>query len=139
MYIEISLMVLSVAAMASILVHRHFENARGLVTRMQGVRVKADPVLRTAQRATGRLFSYMTARNAVLFANFLFVRAVRAMMAASRWFHELGESVVTKAASKTEDLSRGGAASFYLKQIKEGKGVNGAEAHGTTASASAHR
>jgi hypothetical protein len=35
--------------------------------------------------------------------------------------HRVSSNIVDKASKKTEDLSRGGSASFYLKKIKESR------------------
>jgi hypothetical protein len=51
-------------------------------------------------------------------------------MHTSRKVHDVSSSIVEKASQKTSDLSKGGAASFYIKQIKDAKenGDNGGEA-----------
>jgi hypothetical protein len=83
------------------------------------MREKADPILRNIHHTAGRTFSYFTWHNAVLFFNFAIVKVVRFFMELSHKAHKVSSKFVEKASKKTEDLSKAGAASFYLKQIKQ--------------------
>ncbi|HEU0080994.1 MAG TPA: hypothetical protein VFQ72_03140 [Candidatus Paceibacterota bacterium] len=123
MIFELTLMAVSGIVMAALLAHKHLELSRGIETRVREVRAKADPILSNLHHKTGRFFSYITLHNAVLLANFVFVHAVRFLMEASHAAHKAFSRLVERASRKTEDLSKGGAASFYLKQIKEDKGA----------------
>jgi hypothetical protein len=126
MILELLLMTVSIVAMALVLVHRHLEATRGLKTAVHTFREKADPVIYDFHKSTDRFFSYLTLHNAVLLANLVFVMIVKVFMYVSSKVHRVSSDIVDKASKKTEDLSRGGSASFYLKKIKESK--NKAEA-----------
>ncbi len=121
MAIELTLMGLSAAGMIALLVHKHLETSRGLETRAQDMRDKADPVLQNIHQSTGRMVSHITFHNVVLGLNHGFVRVVKFFMDISHKVHTVSSGIVEKASKKTEDLSRSGAASFYLKQIKDAK------------------
>jgi hypothetical protein len=125
MALELTLMVLSGAGMIALLVHKHLEISRGLETRAQNMREKADPVLHTIHHSTGRFVSHITFHNALLVLNQTFVHIVRFFMDTSHKVHKVSSNLVEKASKKTEDLSRSGAASFYLKQIKDAKDNGG--------------
>ncbi len=105
--------------MIGIIVHKRYESSRGAHPSLAAVRTKADPVLRDVHNTTGRFISYMTVKNAVLLANYVFVHVVRFLMHFSHKVHKVSSEVVSKASQKKEDLVRGGAASFYLKKVKE--------------------
>ncbi len=121
MIYELTLMAVSGIVMAALLLHKHLELSRGIETRAQEVREKADPILRNLHHTTGRFLSYFTAHNAVLLANFALVHVVKLFMELSHSVHRASSAIVERASKKTEDLSRGGAASFYLKQIRQTK------------------
>jgi hypothetical protein len=122
MILEAIAMSVGAVAMAAIIVHRHLEVTRGLRTAaVIDIREKADPILRGIHHTAGDAFSYVTLHNFVVLCHWLFVRVVRAVMLLTRAIHDSAARIVHKASQKTEDLSRSGAASFYLKQIKEGK------------------
>ena len=129
MAIELTLMVLSGAGMIALLVHKHLETSRGLETRAQEMREKADPILQDFHQNTGRFFSHITLHNVILRLNQGFVHVVRFFMNISHKAHKASADLVEKASKKTEDLSKAGTASFYLKQIKDAKdnGENGGE------------
>jgi hypothetical protein len=121
MILELSLLILSCLAMVALLVHKQRESSQGVRASVENVRAKTDPLLRNVRHTTGRFVSYISVRNGVLFANYVFVHVVRFMMHASHKVHRVSAEVVSRASKKKEDLTRGGAASFYLKKIKEGK------------------
>ncbi len=114
-------MTVSAIGIISLLVHKHIELSRGITTKVQEMRAKTDPVLRSIQHTTGKFLTYFTLHNGVLLINWLFVHVVRSMMYISRKVHDISATLAEKASQKTEDLSRGGSASFYLKQIKDAK------------------
>lgn len=119
MALELSFLGISFVGMIAIIVHKYLESSRGVRTSVENVRAKTDPVLRDVRHSTLRFFSYLTLKNTVLFVNFLFVHIVRFLMHFSDKVHKVSSNVVSKASQKKEDLTRGGAASFYLKKIKE--------------------
>ena len=121
MVLELSLIIVSGLLMLGLLAHKRMETARGVQTKVYDMRQKTDPVLRNLHHTTGRFFSYLTFHNAILLANYIFVAVVRFFMNMSKKVHDTSSAIVAKASKKKEDLSRGGAASFYLKKIKEGK------------------
>ncbi len=121
MILELSLMGVSVVGMFILLVHKKVELARGESASISAARGKTDPLLQNLHHTTGKFFSYFTLHNAILLLNYAFVHVVRLFMHASSKMHEVSSDIVNKASKKTEDLSRGGAASFYLKKIKETK------------------
>lgn len=116
-------MSVTAGAMIAILVHRHLEIVKGAprIAIVADIRAKADPILAGLHHTAGNIFSYVTLHNVIVLCHWLFVRAVRLCMLVSKHVHDVSAHIVHKASQKTEDLSRSGAASFYLKQIKEGK------------------
>lgn len=125
MTLELTLMAVSIVSMVVLLVHKKLELSRGENASLSEVRGKTDPVLQNLHHTTGKFFSYFTLHNTILLTNYLFVHVVRICMRVSSKVHTVSSDIVTKASKKTEDLSRGGSASFYLKKIKETK--NGVE------------
>ncbi len=121
MILELTLMLVSMAAMTGLIVHKRLEPTWGVTAPLRDVREKTDPILRHMHRSTNKVFGYVTIHNGVLLANYVFVHIVRFLMRASSKIHNLSSDIVEKASRHTEDLSRGGAASFYLKKIKEDK------------------
>lgn len=121
MTLELSLMSISGLGMIALLVHKHLENTRGIATRIQEARKKADPILQELHGITSKIMARFTVNNAIIFLNRVFVYVVRFFMNVSRRVHIISSNLVEKASKKTEDLSRSGAASFYLKQIKDAK------------------
>ena len=113
-------MAVSGLGIIALLVHKRLELSRGVsYARVQEVREKTDPILANINRTTGRFFSYVNLHNTVLFLNYIFVHVVKFFMDTSHKIHKASSAMVEKASKRTEDLSKGGAASFYLKQIKE--------------------
>lgn len=129
MIIELSLMSAMMVVMIGLLVHKAFESSRGTYAPVSSVREKTDPILQNLHHKTGKYFSYVTLHNTILLINYVFVHTVRLFMHTSQKVHKVSSEIVHKASQKTEDLSRGGAASFYLKKIKEEKEKNGGMAH----------
>lgn len=125
MALELSLFTVSFVAMVGIIVHKYLESSRGVRASVENVRAKADPILDNVRHTTGKFVSYLTLRNAVLLANYIFVHVVRFLMHFSHKVHKVSSEVVSKASQKKEDLTRGGTASFYLKKIKEEKEAAG--------------
>lgn len=123
-------MLVSGMVMIGLLVHKTFESSRGAHVSVSSVRQKTDPILQNLHHTTGRYFSYITLHNTILLLNYVFVHTVRLFMHTSQKVHKVSAEIVHKASQKTEDLSRGGAASFYLKKIKEEKEKNGTMPHG---------
>jgi hypothetical protein len=121
MIFELSLMTVSAAVMIFLLIHKQRELVSGGKTSISVVREKADPLLRDIHQSTGKVLSGVTLHNFILFSNHLFVMVVRLFMHVSHRVHKTSSSIVEKASKKREDLTRSGAASFYLKQIKETK------------------
>lgn len=118
---ELIIMAVSGLGMAALLVHKHLENTRGLETRVRDMREKADPILEGIHQTTSRAVSRVTLGNAALVVNRAAVHAVKLVMDVSHRAHRVSAAFVEKASQKTEDLSKAGAASFYLKQIKESR------------------
>jgi len=129
MILELTLMGIAVGVMATLIVHKHLESTRGLTTSVHEMRQKTDPVLNDIRYTTGRVFSYVTLHNFVVVLHYAFVHVARWIMDVSHIVHKTSSSLVEKASKKTEDLSRRGASSFYMKQMKDAKesGGNGAE------------
>ncbi len=121
MIFELTLMIVSAAVMIFLLIHKQREMATGGKTTISAVREKADPLLRDIHQSTGKVLSNVTLNNFILFINHLFVMIFRMFMHVSHKVHKTSSEIVEKASKKKKDLTRGGAASFYLKQIKEAK------------------
>src|SRR5437870_5408849 len=103
MMLELTLMAVSAVVMVSLLVHKHLELSKGLETRAQGMREKADPILRNIHHEAGRAFSYVTWHNIVLWLNFALVKVVRFFMEISHRAHKASSGIVARASKKTED------------------------------------
>lgn len=121
MILGLLLMVISAALMIFLIVHKYMEVNRGMKTVVNEVREKTDPVLRDVHQTANKVLSGINLHNVILFANHIFVSIVRFFMNVSHEVHKTSSAIVEKASKKREDLSHGGAASFYLKQIKESK------------------
>jgi hypothetical protein len=115
------IMAVSGLGIIALLVHKHLELTKGMQTRVQGVREKTDPILKDIRYTTSKAVSHVTLHNIILVLNHAFVHVVRFFMNISHRAHKASADLVEKASKKTEDLSKAGAASFYLKQIKESK------------------
>ncbi|MEN9622231.1 MAG: hypothetical protein RLZZ67_665 [Candidatus Parcubacteria bacterium] len=125
MALELSLFTVSFVAMITIIAHKHIESSRGVRMSVESVRSKTDPILHNVRHTTSKFISYLTLRNGVLLANYIFVHVVRFLMHFSHKVHKVSSEVVSKASQKKENLTRGGTASFYLKKIKEEKEAAG--------------
>lgn len=121
MILGISLMVISAALMIFLIVHKHMEVNRGIKTAILDVREKTDPVLRDVRETTNKVLSGINFHNIIIFANHALVSIFRFFMNVSHEVHKTSSAIVEKASKKREDLSHGGATSFYLKQIKASK------------------
>ena len=121
MTLELSLMTISGLGMIGLLIHKHLENSRGIATRLKELRTKADPTLHRVHISVSSILSKITIGSIVIFFNKIFVYVVRLFMNVSHKVHTVSSDLVEKASKKTEDLSKAGAASFYLKQIKDAK------------------
>jgi hypothetical protein len=121
MILELSIMSGSALIMTALMVHRHFETKRGAMPRVHALREKVDPVLRAAHSKVNAVFGYMTLHHAWLLAHDGVVRGGKLFMLFLRRTHAVSSIIVEKASRRKEDLSKGKAASFYLKQIADVK------------------
>jgi hypothetical protein len=128
MILELSIMSGSALLMTALLVHKHLETRRGALPKIHELRQKLDPVLRAAHSKVNAAFGYVTLHHVWLLAHDGVVRGGKLFMLFLRRTHAVASVVVEKASRRKEDLSKGKAASFYLKQIadiKEGEGAKG--------------
>jgi hypothetical protein len=122
MVLELSFMGGSAAVMAALFVIDSFEKRKGVVPlTVQTVREKADPILEGAHEKTKTFLSYINWRTAIYFVQNIFVYGGKFFMHLANVMHDASERLVEKASRRKENLSKGGAASFYMKSIKEAK------------------
>ena len=114
-------MIVSGAVIAFLYFHNHLELNHGAVTKIQSIRVKTDPLIERLKQRINHALSYLTLRHFSIFLHNLFVYAARFFMHLSRKVHDSSARLAEKASQRREDLSKGKAASFYLKQIKDAK------------------
>lgn len=121
MVLEITLISIAIAVFVALFVHKQMELSKGAHPRISDVRSKADAHVETAVKHAETAVSSITLRNSVFVANGAVVWVARFFLiifsTVSRIFHR----IVEHGARRHEDLKQGGAASFYLKQIKENK------------------
>lgn len=112
----------SALLMTALLVHKRLENTRGTAAATaHKMREKLDPVLRTAHGRVNTVFGYLTLRQLWIALHDAVVRGGKLFMLFLRRTHAVISLIVEKASRRREDLSKGGAASFYLKQVKDAK------------------
>lgn len=112
----------SALLMTSLMVHKYLESKRGAaMAQVSEIRQKFDPVLRTAHSKVNVAFGYFTFRHLWILLHDVVVRGGKIFMLFLRRTHAVISLVVEKASRRREDLSKGGAASFYLKQVKDAK------------------
>jgi hypothetical protein len=128
MILELSIMSGSALLMTALLVHKHRETSRGALPKIHEMREKLDPVLRVAHSKVNAIFGYMTPHHAWVLAHDGVVRGGKLFMLFLRRTHAVASVVVEKASRRKEDLSKGKAASFYLKQIADAKVLEDAKA-----------
>lgn len=121
MTLELWLMIVSGVGMIGMLTASFIERSKGVKIPYKDLSAKADPVLSSIGDSASTIASHITLRNAVVVLNHAFVLIVRFFIHLFREIHDFLHDIVERASKKTEDLSRSGAASFYLKKIKEGK------------------
>ena len=121
MILEIISISIAVVLVGVLFVHKQIELSRGTKQAVAIVREKADVHVESAVKYAETAVSSITVRNSVLVANGAVVWTARVLLhvfsAASRVFHHL----VERGSRRQENLKQGGAASFYLKQIREVK------------------
>ncbi|MDO8579518.1 MAG: hypothetical protein Q7R72_01440 [bacterium] len=127
MILEFLLMAVSVTVMAFLLIHKYMEINRTRKTAIFDIRQKTDPVLRNLHQTTDHILSHVTLHNTILLANHIFVFIVKSFMNISHTVHTVSSNIVEKASKKRENISRVGATSFYMKQIKKSKTQGGVE------------
>jgi hypothetical protein len=132
MTIELSLMIASGAVIVGLYLHRYFEVKLGVNEKIHTIRTKTDPVIKRVHLKTTRALSHLTPHHFSLFLHNLFVYAAKFFMHLARKVHDSSARLAEKASRRKEDLSKGRAASFYLKQIKDAKDNGGKPENGTT-------
>jgi hypothetical protein len=124
MILEITLISIAIVILVTLFVHKYFELSRGTHPRVTTLRENADTHVETAVKHAETAVSSITLHNSVLVANGTVVWIARVFLfissSVSRAFHR----VVEHGARRQESLKQGGAASFYLKQIRENKETN---------------
>lgn len=105
----------------ALLVHKRLETKRGAVAKVHELREKFDPILRTAHSKVNAFFGHITFHNISIAAHDAVVRGGKLFMVLLRRTHAVSSVIVEKASRRKEDLSKGKAASFYLKQIADVK------------------
>ena len=119
-------MTVSAGVMIFLLVHKRMEQSSAAKTAIYRMRQKTDSILRDLHRTTDDILSHVNLRNIILSANRFFVFIVRFFMHVSHRTHVVLSAIVERASKKKENISRAGAASFYMKQIKETEAQSGA-------------
>ncbi|PJE74231.1 MAG: hypothetical protein COV01_01915 [Candidatus Taylorbacteria bacterium CG10_big_fil_rev_8_21_14_0_10_41_48] len=121
MILEITIISIALVVLIVLFVHKYLEQVRGAHPKIVDVRNKADVQVETAVKHAEMAVSSITLHNTVLVANGTFVWIARFFLhifsTIGRAFHH----IVERGSRRQESLKQGGAASFYLKQIKENK------------------
>lgn len=130
MAFEITLISIAIVVLVALFAHKYVEMSRGASPRIQGARSKADAHVETVVKHAETAVSSITLRNGVFVANGAVVWVARFFLVifstVSRVFHH----IVEHGSRRHESLKQGGAASFYLKQIKEEKDTQSTTADG---------
>ena len=125
MTLEITLISIAIVTLVILFVHKYFELSRGTHPRVTTLRENADTHVETAVKHAETAVSSITLHNSVLVANGTVVWIARVFLfifsSVSGAFHR----VVEHGSRRQESLKQGGAASFYLKQIKESQATKG--------------
>lgn len=121
MVLELSLMGGAFAVMASLYILHYLESSRGVLTPAHKVGDVTDPILEDLQARGNELISHFNRHTLSLFMHSLFVFVGRFFVRLSDKTYEVSSNMVEKASQRKEDLSKAGAPSFYVKQIKEAK------------------
>lgn len=119
----------ALAVIIALYVVHYLESRRGVLTPLHKVEDRTDPILEDLQAQTNGLIAHFNRRTLSLFMHSLFVFIGRLFVRLSDKTYEVSSSLVEKASQRKEDLSKAGAPSFYVKQIKEAK--DGAEGETT--------
>lgn len=126
MALELWLMSVGFVLMALMLLHRHIEERRGMAGSVYAdAREKTDPVLRRVQAKANSALARLTWSEVALHAHNFAVYLGRFFMHVSYRTHRVSAKIVEKASQRKEDLSKRGAASFYMKQVREAKESSG--------------
>lgn len=121
MILELSLMGGAFAVMVALYVLHYLESHRGVLTPAHKVGDIADPILEDLQAKSNELISHFNRHTLSLFMHSLFVYVGRFFVRLSDKTYEVSSNIVERASQRKEDLSKAGAPSFYVKQIKEAK------------------
>ncbi len=121
MITELSLMAGSLMIMVGLYLHRYAVTTHGMSTRADKVKEKMDPIIEDAHAKTNSVIASFNWRAISLFVHDVFVYVAKLFMHASRKTHNVSSALAEKASQRKENLSKGGAASFYIKQIKDAK------------------
>ena len=121
MTLEITLISIAIALFVVLFVHKHLELSKGAHPHVQRVRSKVDTHVETVVKHTETAVSSITLRNSVFVANGAVVWIARFFLVVFSTVSRIFHRIVEHGARRHEDLKQSGAASFYLKQIKENK------------------
>lgn len=121
MILEITLISIAVVVLVVLFVHKYIEQAKGAHPKVADVRTKADEHVETVVKHAETAVSSITLHNGVLVVNGAVVWIARIFLRISSIVSRLFHHIVERGSRRQENLKQGGAASFYLKQIKENK------------------
>jgi len=121
MILEITLISIALSVLIALFVHKHFEQIQGAHPTVVDVRNKADDHVEAAVKHAETAVSSITLHNGVLVANGTVVWIARIFLKISSTVSHIFHHIVERGSRRQESLKQGGAASFYLKQIKENK------------------
>jgi hypothetical protein len=115
------LFVISGAVIAFLIIHKQVEVTYGRGLIMKNLAHNADVWFHTRFTSLGKITSKITPVNIVRTLNFAFVWLARVFLAFGSFVSKNVRELVTRLAHREGSLDNTGAASFYLKQIKENK------------------
>ena len=125
MVVELTFFSLSGLVIIGLFIHKHLEQSNGQVhASVHETRRRADNFFHDVFMSIHGALSRITSKNAIIAVNAGVVVIVRGILAVIDFIRNNVHTFVEKASRKQETLKNGGAASFYLKQIKDVKENN---------------
>jgi len=107
-------------------IQHHLESSRGILSPMHKVGDRTDHLIENLKVKTNGFIAHLNRRTVSFFLHSFFVYIGRGFVRLSDKVYEVSSHIVEKASQRKENLSKAGAPSFYVKQIKEVKGeMNG--------------
>lgn len=118
---SLALFVISGAVLIFLIIHKHVEVVYGRGLIMKSLAHDADIWFHARFTTIGSFTKRLSLKNFVLVLNFSFVWLARVFLAFGSFISKNVRGLIERFAHKEGSLDNSGAASFYLKQIKENR------------------